>query len=135
MAVFPRRCRRRGAVSVRSSLSVSWVSTIAVRVPRTASEVSGGPINVRILMNGEYSRDHRHEPRTVEQFSGLDESTAGCSPLRRRDGTATGCGPSNLCVDDDWEYRQALIEEGVDPDDPRIRRALAEVAACLGPDR
>nr|WP_256985173.1 hypothetical protein [Rhodococcus sp. 06-1059B-a] len=35
-------------------------------------------------------------------------------------------------MDDDWEYRQALIEAGVDPDDPRIRRAMAEVAACLG---
>ncbi|OZD69071.1 hypothetical protein CH263_08200 [Rhodococcus sp. 06-1059B-a] len=48
------------------------------------------------------------------------------------DGTAAGCGASTLCVDDDWEYRQALIEAGVDPDDPRIRRAMAEVAACLG---
>lgn len=34
-------------------------------------------------------------------------------------------------MEHDFDYRQALIDEGYDPDDPRIRRALADTAAVL----
>lgn len=34
-------------------------------------------------------------------------------------------------VEDDPEYRHALIEEGCDPDDPHLRAAIADVVALL----
>ncbi|WP_156520515.1 hypothetical protein, partial [Rhodococcus sp. EPR-157] len=34
-------------------------------------------------------------------------------------------------MEQDPEYRQAVIDEGYNPDDPRIRRAIAAVVALL----
>lgn len=36
-----------------------------------------------------------------------------------------------MSVEDDPEYRQALMEEGCDPDDPHLRSAIADVVALL----
>ncbi|RRQ26168.1 hypothetical protein DK926_19410 [Rhodococcus sp. Eu-32] len=34
-------------------------------------------------------------------------------------------------MEDDPEYRQALLESGHDPDDPRVRTAIADVVGLL----
>jgi hypothetical protein len=34
-------------------------------------------------------------------------------------------------VEDDPEYRQALLDDGHDPDDPRVRTAIADVVGLL----
>ncbi len=34
-------------------------------------------------------------------------------------------------MEDDWYYRQALLDEGYDPDDPHMRAAIADIVALL----
>lgn len=34
-------------------------------------------------------------------------------------------------MEDDWEYRQAIADEGHDPDDPVVRAAIADTVALL----
>ncbi|MET4050442.1 hypothetical protein, partial [Rhodococcus sp. UYP9] len=59
-----------------------------------------------------------------------DIGWAGFAKLQlRRNQTRQQC--VEVSVEDSAEYRQALIDEGYDPDDPHLRKAIAGVVALL----